>query len=459
MRLFFAALVYLVIVPVYGQVKYARGYIFNQEEYEEVPHKALLIRGDYKELPDKASLKKYCPKPGNQLQLQTSTNWAITYGALTIMEAINNDWTDISTITKNAYSPVFNYSVSTQLESKNCSEPISLVKALDALKNFGTPKYVEFQEFCPKSIPDTVYILAKENKITDFLRLFEPQDPPEKKLEAVKKALSENMPVVTGMICPPSFFIAEEFWQPREDRIDAYEGHALVVVGYDDSKYGGAFEVLNSWGSNWGNEGYIWIRYPDFLEFTKSAFELFVIRHENQNTIDFSGEIKLVLADGTFIETELDNNKGYYKTTQPYGAGTDFRIYITNNKTAYIYVFGTDLTNEYFKLFPYHDDISPVLNYKESSVALPSEKHHIQITGDPGKNFLVILYSKEEIPFDNLLKELKKRNGRIDDRLNEIMGDYIVDQRNIHWETESIKFSGKGNGKTLLPVFIELEHN
>ena len=33
-------------------------------------------------------------------------------------------------------------------------------------------------------------------------------------------------------------------------------GHAMVVVGYDDDKYGGAFEILNSWGTYWGNKGF-----------------------------------------------------------------------------------------------------------------------------------------------------------------------------------------------------------
>lgn len=41
-------------------------------------------------------------------------------------------------------------------------------------------------------------------------------------------------------------------------------GHAVTVVGYDDNKYGGAFKVINSWGINWGDEGYFWIPY-DFI--------------------------------------------------------------------------------------------------------------------------------------------------------------------------------------------------
>ena len=36
----------------------------------------------------------------------------------------------------------------------------------------------------------------------------------------------------------------------------------MVVIGYDDGLE--AFEVLNSWGTHWGNNGFVWIKYKDF---------------------------------------------------------------------------------------------------------------------------------------------------------------------------------------------------
>ena len=42
-------------------------------------------------------------------------------------------------------------------------------------------------------------------------------------------------------------------------------GHAQCIVGYDDSKSTndgvGAFRVVNSWGTGWGNNGYYWMSY------------------------------------------------------------------------------------------------------------------------------------------------------------------------------------------------------
>lgn len=45
--------------------------------------------------------------------------------------------------------------------------------------------------------------------------------------------------------------------------------HAMVVVGYDDNK--GAFKVLNSWGTSWGQGGFGWIAYSAFKTRVREA--------------------------------------------------------------------------------------------------------------------------------------------------------------------------------------------
>jgi len=41
-------------------------------------------------------------------------------------------------------------------------------------------------------------------------------------------------------------------------------GHAVAIVGYDDSKQ--AFKIANSWGTGWGVNGYGWISYQLFQD-------------------------------------------------------------------------------------------------------------------------------------------------------------------------------------------------
>ena len=49
--------------------------------------KTTLIMSDYKGVASSASLKEYCPTPGNQGSYGTCAAWSTAYGARTIVEA------------------------------------------------------------------------------------------------------------------------------------------------------------------------------------------------------------------------------------------------------------------------------------------------------------------------------------------------------------------------------------
>lgn len=51
-------------------------------------------------------------------------------------------------------------------------------------------------------------------------------------------------------------------------------GHAIVLVGYDDSKQ--AFKVRNSWGRKWGQKGYFWMGY-DYVSNTDLCNDFWVV--------------------------------------------------------------------------------------------------------------------------------------------------------------------------------------
>jgi hypothetical protein len=85
--------------------------------------------------------------------------------------------------------------------------------------------------------------------------------------QAIKAALANRLPVVAGIFVYKSF----KYLSGRNavyntagtpcDHPDLSCGHAVTIVGYDDDKYGGAFKVINSWGQDWGDDGYFWLPY------------------------------------------------------------------------------------------------------------------------------------------------------------------------------------------------------
>lgn len=430
---------------------------FNDDSYHKERRKCELIRGEYENIPSTYSLKKYCPRPANQLVFSTSSAWASVWAARTILEARANHWTDLELITANAFSPCFAYYLAKSKNDKDCSEGTNLESILRVLKEKGAPKFKDFACFCADEIPDNVYKLAAENKISGYTRLFNVTDEAEFKIRALKKSVSSGMPVIAAMVAPTNFRDAKEFWHPKGalSNPSIWGGQAICVIGYDDNKYGGAFEVMNSWGKHWGNDGFIWIRYADFAEFTRYAYEIFDLDMKTSE-VGLSGSLKVTLPDGETMRVQLNN--GVY-TTPAYPAGTDFRAHLSCNDPAFVYVFNFDANSKCYKIFPEKDNISVALVYNSDKIAFPDEAHYFRLDNLPGKDYIVVLYSKEELDINDILKKIENdKSPSLKERLTKILGNKLVSDELIKYNPSSIQFAVKTTEKVAASVILEIPH-
>jgi len=98
-------------------------------------------------------------------------------------------------------------------------------------------------------------------------------------LTALKTALASGFPVVFGISVYASFesdVVAHTGVVPMPSASEDFlGGHALVLVGYDDAKQ--RFTVRNSWGSGFGDHGYVYLPYA-YVTSPQLASDFWIIK-------------------------------------------------------------------------------------------------------------------------------------------------------------------------------------
>jgi hypothetical protein len=453
---------------------YNKGAIHDPEAYSQVPQKA--ATREVKPLPSSASLKAYAPYPGDQNPYGTCTAWANAYAARTIAESIGLKRLDRTLSTSNAFSPVFVYR--NLSNDPDCVTGTQSDLALELMKTQGVPKRLSIEYTTDfKLIPLSLFSSSRKYPIKDYGTVFcikmeldsvrgiwkEKEEEGPEKVRKVKRTLAEGKPAIIVMNCPDSFEEAKGRWIPKENPRGNYGFHAMCVVGYDDSMYGGAFEVQNSWGTDWGNEGYIWISYNDFGNFVVEAYELIEDLMAYQNIAEFSGSVEIEMK-GSSKGMEVEwVNQGYYKTKRSHPTGTDFRYLMNCNKPAYLYSFtATDNADSYFRIFP-ADGVLAVLDYRENTFAFPPDRpgeiDWMFLDGPTGTEYLVVLFSKQPLDIDAIGNRFMKAKGNFAQRVEQAVGSNYIHPRTAKYEKGRMAYTAQSsNANAVFGLLLAIEH-
>jgi C1A family cysteine protease len=432
--------------------RYGRGVLLNDSLYANSPVAAPLMRGDYNDVPSRYSLKEFAPTPGYQGSYSTCAGWCTAYAARTILEAIKYRWNH-STIDRNAFSPSFIYN---QIRyGTGCNIGTSILDALNILKNMGCEKLSDFSYDCAREVSDNDKLLAQDYKIIEYREVA--NSLTSNKAMYVKKSIANDRPVVIAMNCPNSFDNASDVWNP--DSIDYVSnrmaGHGITVIGYDDNKFGGAFELINSWGTSWGNKGFTWMRYPDFQKFCVYAFEVLEKSHDSSNAPDLTGSLKFTESSGKEMKAAF--NGEYFAMQNSYPSGTLFELRISNNQPAYVYALGSDNSCKVTEIFPFNEKMLAYLPYKKNDVAIPDEDHYNMIDTSAGSTYYCFLYSKKSLDINDIMKKIENGTGSFKERLNDAVKDIQVDNNSINFSGgDEIKFDAVSGGKIVVPVLVEI---
>jgi hypothetical protein len=379
-----------------------------------------------------------------------------------MLESLALSRTDRSATTNEVFSPVFIYKSAsgdpTGEKGMTISGALEFMRNQGAVKRLNREAALDFLE-----LPLTMYATSRRYPIAGYTTLYLSSkgnvEGSAERVKMVKKSLAERKPVIIGMNCPGSFQTAQGVWQPRENAALDYGGHAMCVVGYDDDQYGGAFEVLNSWGEVWGNNGYIWIPYDVFGRFAYHAYEIIENLAPYQR-VEFAGSVIIELYNND-KGMPVRFRDGYYQTTSPYTSGTEFRYLLGNTKPAYVYAFAADeATANTTQIFPPEGrSISPVLDYTDNLVPFPGERSWVQMDNTMGTDYLVVLYAKQELDLNAIRSRFAKARGNFPDRVAQAVGPDFIRPQQANYDAATMKFNATStNPKAVFGLLLAINH-
>lgn len=229
------------------------------------------------EIPNSVSLEPFVPKVLSQGAYENSGGWAVGYYFATTEWAMITNQSNKAIIDAFAYDPLY-LNKAASIGGNGCSGEVYLSDLCQNLVDNGAKR----RNIDPSDCDPTIGF-DKSHSLLDFqemLRITDKNGVDSNNILSVKYALGNYHAVVFSMNVPESFqYVARDgLFRPSEDEHAGNtptRGHALTIVGFDDDLYGGAFRVVNSWGTEWGDEGYCWISYEDFNRFQEAAYMIY----------------------------------------------------------------------------------------------------------------------------------------------------------------------------------------
>ena len=217
------------------------------------------------------SLEEYLPEIGDQGDVGSCVGWATTYYGFTIVKRIKYGknypvFSPLSVFNRYAY----------QNGTDPCSQGAYIDECLKLLSYKGCPFEKNYEKpYCS--------VDQNQKKYKDCLSRYERLQ--HNNAKQLKMALTNNNPVIIAInvfsggkgnnlntkFLDTNGVLRMENFRNNPNRVG---GHALCIVGYDDNIAGGVFKIANSWGKEWGKNGFFWLRYSD-LYIVNCAYAMF----------------------------------------------------------------------------------------------------------------------------------------------------------------------------------------
>ena len=315
-------------------------------------------------LPSQYDIEQYLPPVGNQGSYGTCVSWALGYNLKTMIEAQDQNWSsgDLSDA-RNQFSPKDLFLAIPNSQKGTECNGTTLSAAFDIMQNRGiatmnTAPYTGLGD-CSQGTQSSWDNEASGFKIENYRAVSHD-------IVSIKRELAQDKPVGFGARLGDNFMT----WNSNQvlnghttfDQVGQHAGHAMTVVGYDDNKGpNGAFRVINSWGENWGDRGFIWIDYNFFV--SQDFLIVAYVASNQKGDVDPDNPVDPTSnGDVDLIPWGLWDTADYY---DPTSRSLSYNVYNIGSETArasqdwaitYLYYNAYD-ANEYgFLLYDYYSN-------------------------------------------------------------------------------------------------------
>jgi len=250
-------------------------------------------------LPAQVDLSKNMPPPGNQGQQNSCVGWSIAYGMKSYQEKEARNWDLVQgeTIDKDhVFSPAFIYNQINhgQDNGSRFQDAFNLLQSKGVASLAKDP--YDQADFTSKPNDDAV------SEATNFRIAWAKQIDP-KDIESLKSYLAKGYPIIIAIAFDNAFTDPKGSAVVSSMQVDANSmGHAMLLVGYDDSK--SAFKVMNSWGTDWREGGFCWFTYDGFKQFARECW----IAKDEEGKKEIKKDDEPQVSDNTPIVDEVLSN-------------------------------------------------------------------------------------------------------------------------------------------------------